>query len=77
MERLQLTAKKNNFTSKDLTSHYSMANLCFFNVWNGWGAGEGGGGGGGGSMNIRLQTSLELHPPSIRLRRGELIRWFM
>lgn len=40
-------------------------------------AGEGGRGvGSAGSMNIRLKTSLELHPPSISLG-GELVRWFM
>ena len=40
------------------------------------GKGVGEGVGSGGSMNIRLKTSLELQPPSIRLG-GELVRWFM
>lgn len=36
------------------------------------GKGVGEGVGSGGSMNIRLKTSLELQPPSIRLG-GELV----
>lgn len=47
----------------------------FFNVFVVWDGkvGEGGGGGrvgSGGSMNIKLKTSLELQPPSIRLSVG-------
>ena len=53
MERLQLTAKKNNFPSKDLTSHYSMANLVFFLMYGMVGA-QGKGGGGGGEEAVEV-----------------------